>query len=188
MLTSLHAKPKLQLLLGALMGIAFGFLLQKGGVTKYDVIIGQLLLTDFTVVKVMLSAVVTGMIGVHVLSALGLARLQPKWGSFGSSVLGGLMFGVGFGLLGYCPGTAAAAVGNGCLDALVGGVLGILLGAGLFAAVFAKVKDPVLNLGVFGNKTFPEIFKVNVWVVILPVAAGIVALLWWVEKSWPYRP
>jgi uncharacterized protein len=46
-------------------GIAFGFLLQKGGATKYDVIVGQLLLTDFTVLKIMLSAVLVGMIGIY---------------------------------------------------------------------------------------------------------------------------
>ena len=62
MLKILHENTNLQLSIGLLTGILFGFLLQKGGVTKYDVIIGQLLLTDFTVVKIMLSAVVTGML------------------------------------------------------------------------------------------------------------------------------
>ena len=57
---SLHENRKLQLAIGLAAGFLFGFLLQKGGVTRYDVIIGQLLLQDFTVVKVMLSAVVTG--------------------------------------------------------------------------------------------------------------------------------
>jgi hypothetical protein len=60
---------------GFLFGIIFGFLLQKGGVTKYDVIIGQLLLEDFTVIKIMLSAVVTGMIGIH---------LMKSWAGFSS--------------------------------------------------------------------------------------------------------
>lgn len=62
MLKILHENTNLQLFIGLLTGILFGFLLQKGGVTKYDVIIGQLLLTDFTVVKIMLSAVITGML------------------------------------------------------------------------------------------------------------------------------
>jgi hypothetical protein len=62
MLKILHENTNLQLSIGLLTGILFGFLLQKGGVTKYDVIIGQLLLTDFTVVKIMLSAVITGML------------------------------------------------------------------------------------------------------------------------------
>ncbi|NLF07305.1 MAG: YeeE/YedE family protein, partial [Pirellulaceae bacterium] len=71
MLTSLHAKNRLQLPLGFLLGVGFGFLLQKGGVTYYDVIINQLLLKDFTVVKIMLTAMATGMIGVHLLVNLG---------------------------------------------------------------------------------------------------------------------
>lgn len=58
----LHAKNNIQLIIGLFIGILFGFLLQKGGVTKYDVIIGQLLLIDFTVVKIMLSAAITGML------------------------------------------------------------------------------------------------------------------------------
>jgi len=62
MLKILYQNTNLQLFIGLLTGVLFGFLLQKGGVTKYDVIIGQLLLTDFTVVKIMLSAVITGML------------------------------------------------------------------------------------------------------------------------------
>jgi len=92
MLKTLHAKENFQLGIGLLVGILFGFLLQKGGVTKYDVIIGQLLLTDFTVVKIMLSAMLTGMVGVHLLQSLGWAELHPKPGSFGSVVIGGLIF------------------------------------------------------------------------------------------------
>jgi len=104
MLKAIHEKKTPQLVMGFFVGILFGFLLQKGGATKYDVIIGQLLLADFTVIKIMLSAVITGMIGVHLLRSLGLAKLHPKPGSFGSVVIGGLIFGAGFGILGYCRG------------------------------------------------------------------------------------
>ena len=83
---------KLQLFQGLLFGIVFGFLLQKGGVTRYDVIVGQLLLEDFTVVKIMLSAVLTGMIGVHLMKRLGWVRLSPKSGSWSQNVIGGLVF------------------------------------------------------------------------------------------------
>jgi len=183
MLTALHSRSKLQLVLGLVMGIVFGFLLQKGGVTKYDVIIGQLLLTDFTVVKVMLSAVITGMVGVHLLRSLGLAQLHPKPGSLGSSVIGGLIFGVGFGLLGYCPGTAAGAVGQGSLDALFGGVVGMTIGAGIFAAVYPKLASGALCKGDFGSLTLPQAFKVNPWVVVVPTAVLLIALLVCLEKA-----
>lgn len=183
MLTRLHSRESLQLVIGLLVGIGFGFLLQKGGVTKYDVIIGQLLLTDFTVVKIMLSAVVTGMLGVHLLRSLGLAQLHPKPGSVGSAVIGGLIFGIGFGTLGYCPGTMTGAVGHGSLDALFGGIGGILIGAGLFSELYPRLDKSILSKGHFGEITWPEVVKVNPWAIVVPVSIGIVVLLIWMEKS-----
>ncbi len=84
----LHTKRGLQFTIALLCGAVFGFLLQKGGVTDYDVIIGQLLLKDFTVVKVMLSAVITGSLGIYALRSAGLVKLHPKPGSLGSSAIG----------------------------------------------------------------------------------------------------
>lgn len=183
MLQDIRTKKDLQLGIGFGIGVLFGFLLQKGRVTDYNVIIGQLLLTDFTVVKIMLSAMVTGMIGVYLLRSLGLATLHPKPGSFGSVVIGGLLFGVGFGLLGYCPGTLAGAVGQGALDALLGGIIGILIGAGLFAHFFSGLDKTILNKGYFGEITWPELFKVNPWGIIIPVTVGVLFLLYWIEAS-----
>jgi len=183
MLKNIHANKPLQLCIGLLAGIVFGFMLQKGGATSYDIIIGQLLLTDFTVVKIMLSAVLTGMIGVHLLKTAGLARLHPKPGSVGSSVVGGLIFGVGFGVLGYCPGTVAGAVGQGSLDALFGGVAGMLVGAGIFAAAYPKLERAILKKGDFGEVTLPQLLKVSPWVIIVPVSILIVVLLCLIEKA-----
>lgn len=171
------------LLWGLAFGIAFGFLLQKGGATKYDVIIGQLLLTDFTVLKIMLSAVLTGMIGIFVMKSLGWVQLNPKSGSAGMNIIGGLIFGVGFAVLGYCPGTIAGAIGNGYLDATVGGLVGILLGAGLFAALYPRLSEGILKKGEFGDLTLPRLFRVNDWVVVVPVAVLIFLLLYWLERA-----
>jgi len=166
-----------QLIWGLVFGIIFGFLLQKGGVTSYDVIVGQLLLTDHTVLIIMLSAVLTGMIGLHIFKAFGLIKLAPKSGSIGQNVIGGLIFGVGFALLGYCPGTIAGAIGNGYLDALTGGLVGILIGAGLFAALYPRLQPKILKVGNFGDLTLPRLFKVKDWVVVIPVAILILILL-----------
>lgn len=182
MLTAFHSKKGPQLLLGLGMGMVFGFLLQKGGLTNYDVIIGQLLLDDFTVVKVMLTAVVIGMPGVYLLKTLGLGQLHPKPGSFGTSVIGGLIFGVGFGILGYCPGTLAGAVGQGYLSALVGGVVGILIGAGLFAAMYPKLEGSILHKGDFGELTFPRLLKVSPWIVVISAVSVLVCFLLMLEK------
>jgi len=174
-------KDKSSLVWGLAFGIVFGFLLQKGGATKYDVIIGQLLLTDFTVVKIMLSAVLTGMIGIYLMKTLGWVELYPKSGSVGINIIGGLIFGIGFATLGYCPGTIAGAIGNGYLDALVGGLAGILLGAGFFAALYPKLNRGILKKGDFGNITLPQLFKVNDWIVVIPVAVMIFLVLVWLE-------
>lgn len=183
MLKNWHQKKGWQLFLGLISGVFFGFFLQKGGVTRYDVILGQLLLEDFTVVKVMISAVVTGMLGIHLLRSLKLVRLNPKPGSWATAVWGGVFFGIGFAVLGYCPGTVAGAVGNGFLDAAVGGVLGIIAGAGLFASIYGRIEKPILLKGNFGEKTLPQLLKVGPWAVVIP-AAGILGLvLWLLERA-----
>lgn len=183
MFSTLHRNKPLQLLLGLIIGFGFGFLLQKGNVTEYDVIVGQLLFRDFTVIKIMVTAMVTGMIGIHLLRFLGLAQLHPKPGSIGMTLVGGLIFGVGFAVLGYCPGTIAAAVGQGKMDALAGGLAGIIVGAGLYAHAFPFLARTILPKGDFGTLTLPELLRVNPWTVIVPLVAVLVGALVWLERA-----
>ena len=136
-----HKNKSLQLFFGLLIGFAFGFFLQKGGVTKYDVIVGQLRLIDFTVVQIILTSIIVTMLGISILKPMGIIEVKTKSGSIKNSVIGGLIFGVGFGILGYCPGTVAGAVGNGYLDALTGGVLGMLTGSAIFAWLYPMLKE-----------------------------------------------
>jgi hypothetical protein len=162
--------------LGLLSGLVFGFLLQKGGLNDYDVIIGQLLLIDFTVAKVMLSAIVVGMAGVFIMRRAGLVRLHTKQGSIGSTVLGGIVFGVGFAVLGYCPGTAAAAFGAGAVDALVG-MIGMVIGAGIFARLYPALDRLILNWGAFPANTLPELIGLGPGTVAAVMAMLIIGLL-----------
>ena len=99
------------------------------------------------------------------------------------NIIGGLIFGIGFAVLGYCPGTIAGAVGNGYLDATVGGLAGILIGSGLFAALYPRLSQGILKTGDFGDLTLPRLFKVNDWVVVLPVAVLIILLLYLLERG-----
>jgi uncharacterized protein len=181
LLTNIHKNRGLQIVLGLLFGIVFGFLLQKGGVTNYAVIEGQLLLTNFTVLEVMLSAVVVGMIGYHLLKHAGYVQSHAAEGSIGSNVVGGLVFGVGFALLGYCPGTVAGAVGTGALDALIGGFGGLLIGVAIFIEVFPRIKG-ILMKGPLPVVTVPELLRLNQWVTILImeiVMIGFLGFLAW---------
>ena len=182
-MTMSQSGKKTQLWLGLSFGIIFGFLLQKGGATRYNIILGQLLLTDFTVVKIMLSAVITGMIGIYTMKSLGLVKLVPKPGSAGMSIIGGLIFGIGFAVLGYCPGTISGAVGDGQADAAIGGVAGILIGSGLFAALYPRLSRGILKKGFFGTVTLPELLKVNDWVVVAPAVIFLSIILYWIESA-----
>jgi len=176
-LAAIRDNARAQVLLGLLTGICFGFLLQKGGVTDYGVIEGQLLLTDFTVLRVMLSAVIVGMLLFHILKHFGYARSHAAEGSVGSNVVGGLIFGAGFALLGYCPGTVAGAAGTGALDALFGGMVGMLIGAGLFAELYPALKEPFLLRGKFPVVTVPELLRMPAATVVLLLEACMIGLL-----------
>jgi len=94
------APPK-KIISALIFGLAFGFLLQKGGVGKYHILIGQLLLQDWTVVKVMLTAVVVGMVGIFALHHFAKVNLHIKPTKLGANIIGGMLFGTGFALMSY---------------------------------------------------------------------------------------
>ena len=167
---------------GLITGIAFGFLLQKGRVLRYDKQLGALRLFDMTIVKFMLSSVLVGMLGVYALVGLGWADLSLKPTVLGANIIGGLLFGLGWGMLGYCPGTSLGAVGEGRLDALWG-IVGMLCGAGLFAEVYSPLKESVYKWGDFGKITFPGILHVNHWIVIAVVFVLAMLLFAFFEKK-----
>ena len=171
-----------KLALGLLTGVAFGFLLQKGRVAKFHVILGQFLLKDWTVLKVMATAVAVGAIGVYALVEMGQATLHVKPALFGGVVLGGVLFGVGMTVFGYCPGTSVAACGEGRRDAMVG-VLGMLAGAGAYVALFPALQPIVKGLGDWGKVTLPEVTGTSpwIWAVAMAMAVGLAALA--VERS-----
>jgi uncharacterized protein len=170
------------LIYGLVTGLLFGFLLQKGRVLRYDKQLGALRLQDMTIVKFMLSSVVVGMVGVYLLSDLGLAKLSIKATILGPVIIGALIFGLGWGLLGYCPGTSMGALGEGRWDS-VWGILGMILGAALFAEAYPWLKATVYTWGDLGKITLPQVLGINHWVIIPLFVAGAGALFWWLEKK-----
>ena len=151
--------PAGKLLTAIIFGLAFGFLLQKGGVAKYNVLIGQLLLQDFTVVKIMVSAIIVGMVGIFTLNRLAKVNLHLKPTRIGAQVIGGLLFGSGFALLAYCPGTGAAALGQASWDVLFG-MAGLIAGSYLFAEMSEWLSKTVQKWGDKGKLAIPDLFHV----------------------------
>ena len=171
-----------ELVYGLIIGIIFGFLLQKGRVIRYDKQIGALRLIDLTIVKFMLSSILIAMVGVYILKDLGIAKLSIKTTILGGNIVGGLLFGIGWGLFGYCPGTAVGALGEGRWD-VVWGLLGMLAGAAIYAEAFPFMKRTVLTWGNYGKITLPQIFGVNHWVVILILWILVIIMFWGIEKK-----
>ena len=160
-----------RLLLGLLMGVIFGVLLQKGRVAKFPVIVGQFILRDWTVVKSMETAVVVGSVGVYALVASGHANLHIKPFVLGGVLMGGVCFGVGMAVYGYCPGTAVAACGEGKRDAMVG-VLGLLAGALAFVVAYPALEPIIKGLGDMGKVTFPDATDTSPWLWIAGLLGG----------------
>ncbi|MGC9424144.1 YeeE/YedE thiosulfate transporter family protein [Vibrio sp.] len=181
MIDKVRTDQRIRLLTGLMIGLVFGFLLQKGGATEYEVIINQLLLRDFTVLKIIFSAVLTGMVGVYVLVSLGVAYLSPKPCEPWAITVGGLIFGTGFAVLGYCPGTMAGAVGTGSVHALMG-IMGVLIGVGLYASQYSHIHKK-LNNKTWGNITIPGMLNVNPWIVVFLMSLMILGVLYAIEVS-----
>ena len=175
------ADSVLKLALGLLTGFLFGFLLQKGHVTRYKVIVGQFLLRDFTVLKTMLTAVLVGGIGVYALRAFGFVSLHVKPAQLVAVSVGGLIFGVGMVLLGYCPGTGVAAAAEGKRDAMAG-VAGMFAGALLFAGQYAHLSKNVLIWLNLGPVALPELIPVPAWGIFLALAIGTLVLFRRIER------
>ena len=170
-----------RLVLGLVTGLAFGFILQKGQALKFHKIIDALRLRDFTIWKLMFTAIGVGMIGIYAMNELGLAKLHIKPTILSANILGGLIFGAGFALLGFCPGTCVGAAGEGRLDGLYSGVVGLLIGAGLYSEVYPYLLPRFLKIGALGKVTLSQLFGIGIWPTVLGVALALGAAIWFLD-------
>lgn len=172
-----------RILLGLLTGFLFGFFLQKGRVSDRRVILGQFLLRDFTVMKIMMTAILVGGIGAYAMLAAGWIQLSIKPAHLVSIILGGLIFGPAMVFLGYCPGTAVAAAGEGKRDAWWG-VLGMALGAAVYAE-FDTSCARLRSIVDLGQATLPQLTGIPapVWFAGLLVFA--VLFFRWIDSRRP---
>jgi uncharacterized membrane protein YedE/YeeE len=174
-----------KLLMGLSLGIIFGFTIHKSKMTRYETIVGLLRLKDFTMLKVMLSAIVVGMVGIYFFKDMGILKLSPKSADLAANIIGGLIFGVGFALAGYCPTTGIGAIAEGRYDALFGAIPGMLVGAALYAEAYSFFKDSLLKWGSFGKITIPGVLGLGYpyhWILILGICTAIILFLRALQK------
>jgi uncharacterized membrane protein YedE/YeeE len=171
-----------ELWLGLITGIFFGALLQQGRVLRYEKQVGAMLFQDMTILKFMLSAIVVGMIGINLLVSLDMVSLGVKATNVGANLIGGLLFGIGWAVMGYCPGTSVGAVAEGRWHAVFG-ILGMLVGAAIYAEAYPALLGNVLSWGALGKITLPSVLGVSPWVVIPVLAVGYLALFRFFEKK-----
>ena len=181
---SMEFSTGVDLAIALVCGLGFGFALERAGFGSARKLTAVFYLYDMAVVKVMFTAIVTAMTGLFVLSAIGamdLAELYVEPTNYVAQVGGGLLFGAGFMIGGYCPGTSVAACATGRLDgfAFLGGMLG---GVYLFAELFPGVDAWVRGTAI-GEVTLPAVTGLSMgwWVLIfigiLAAAAILVPLL-----------
>ncbi|HEY2829192.1 MAG TPA: YeeE/YedE thiosulfate transporter family protein [Thermoanaerobaculia bacterium] len=167
------------------IGIAFGWALERAGLGDSRKLAGQFYFTDLTVFKVMFTAIVTAMLGVFWLVRLGVVSL----GSISvpetyllPQLLGGLIFGAGFVAAGLCPGTS-------CVSAATGRADGLAVVLGLFTGVLvwglAGLGGDLYNTTPRGPETLPQLLHVPYGVVVFAVVAMALALFTLAERFGP---
>lgn len=172
------------ILSGALMGIVFGFALEKSRVFEPGMIVGQMQLRNWIMLKVFLAAVATGAVVLALLHGFGFVKLQPKAALYAADIVGGLILGAGIALAGACPGTTLAQIGVGYRDAIF-----TLLG-GLAGAVAFSYAQPWLAKSLIGTGPkliFSDLAGIPYWQGALALAAFIIIVLALMERARPWR-
>jgi hypothetical protein len=162
---------------GLLCGMLFGYVLENAGLGSPRKLTAQFRFTDWTVIKVMFTAIVVAAIGLYLATLTGLMPAGSVFiptTFFWAILTGGALVGAGMAIGGYCPGTSSVALASGRLDGLFF-IVGMILGTALFAAVFDHIESFYLAAAGPQAQTLPQLFGVPVWVVlvVLVILAGL---------------
>jgi hypothetical protein len=181
------------LAIAVLLGFGFGFCLERAGFGSARKLTAVFYLFDMSVVKVMFTAIVTTMVGLFALSAAGamsLSELYIEPTSYAAQILGGIVFGAGFIIGGYCPGTSVAAIATGKKDAMVF-ALGMLAGVMAYAE-FTPGVEAWIKATSSGEVTLPALTGIGMgWWVVAFVAFLLLAArgMDWLQRKFSHlRP
>ena len=175
--------PGTSLLAAVMIGLAFGFFLEQGGMGNARKLAGQFYLSDLSVFKIMSTAVVTASVGLYWLGRLGVLNLAlvyvpATW--VVPQLLGGIIFGAGFVMGGLCPGTSCVAISTGRLDGLAL-LAGMFTGILLFGEAFPVVQ-PLFEATPRGSWTLPELSGLPEGTAVLLLTLGALAAFRWADR------
>jgi len=173
----------ISLFFAVVLGFFFGLFLERGGLGNPHKLTGVFYLTDFTVPKVMFSAIVVAGAGLYFMADMKLLDMERIWfvpTFFWPQIAGGALFGIGFVLSGYCPGTAVAGLASGRLDALVT-MAGFGAGSFVFAVLYPYLEN-FYNSSAMPGATLPKILNLNPWFIIVFLIFFAVAMFYVMEK------
>lgn len=180
------------LIVACAIGIGFGFFLEQAGFGSARKLTDQFYFKDMAVFRVMFTAIVTAMLGLFYLAAIGwvdlsLVYIQPTY--LWPQIVGGLLLGVGFVVGGYCPGTSVVAMATGKVDALVN-LAGICAGIFLIGEVWPSIAG-FTESSDLGRLTLPEVFHLPMGLIVLLVVLMAVGGFWGagvLERRFANRP
>lgn len=166
-----------------IIGIGFGFALERGGFGNARILAAQFYFYNMRVLKVMFTAIVTAMLGLFYLSWIGWLDLSLVYSTdtyILPQIVGGLIFGIGFVIGGYCPGTSVVSAATGRYDGMVY-LLGMLFGIFVFGEVFPLIEE-FYNSTPMGKVTLPEFLGVShgtvVFLVVMMALSAFAAAEW----------
>ncbi|MGE0224059.1 MAG: YeeE/YedE thiosulfate transporter family protein, partial [Acetobacteraceae bacterium] len=171
-------------LIGLATGLVFGFALEKSRVFEPGVIVGQMQMRNFIMLKVFLAAVITGLLVLAVLHGLLDVKLSLKPLLFKADLIGGLILGAGIALAGACPGTALAQIGAGYRDAwfiVAGGIAGAVTYGYLDVPITALLAESGSKIG------FDQLLGVPFWAAACALAVLLAGVLWALEQARPWQ-
>lgn len=170
------------LIVGLLTGVAFGAILQRVGASSFEMIVNMLRLKNLTIMKFMFLAIAVAAVGMYVVNQfwpdqahIGIAPLY-----LGGLIVGGVIFGIGWAVAGYCPGTALVAMAEGKLDAAIT-VLGGLVGAFVLTLIWDPVKSAFVDPLNYGSKSLPDIIGAKPLLVAIVFAVLAVIFIMWLD-------
>ena len=176
---------------GLVSGILFGFVMENAGFGSPLKLSAQFRLTDWTVFKVMFTAIVVAAFGLWLLRVVGFLKpdivFVPQALMIASAV-GGALVGSGFAIGGYCPGTSVVGASSGRLDAMVF-IVGLMVGTAVFSWSYGPAIRSMMAMGaIMEGDTFTDVYGISEPILLAILAAFLVVVFYggaWFERRGP---